>query len=274
MKEIESILTSILDCQRTDLYLKDNILREDQLNLLNSMLARRAKGEPLQYIMGYTEFMGLKFKVNKRVLIPRPETELLVEKALEIVKNKDYKGCKILDMGTGSGNIAISLAKFLPESKIVAIDISSVALKVAQDNAKLNQVQESIKFLETGLFITPLESKPLTGFNDLNEDLEFDMIISNPPYIPCDEISNLAIEVKNEPRIALDGGKDGLEFYREIVKESPNYLKTDGILIMEMGYNQSDSIIDIFNDSVQFRIIELVKDYNQIDRVIVAKLIG
>ena len=249
------------------------------------MLARRAKGEPLQYIMGYTEFMGLKFKVNKHVLIPRPETELLVEKALEIVKNKDYKGCKILDMGTGSGNIAISLAKFLPESKIVAIDISSVALKVAQDNAKLNQVQESIKFLEAGLFITPLESKPrktfgllrgkpLTGFNDLNEDLEFDMIISNPPYIASGQISHLAIEVKNEPRIALDGGIDGLKFYRRIIKESPVYLKKEGILMMEMGYKQSDLIIDIFNEASKFKIIEVAKDYNQINRIIIAKFIN
>jgi len=262
MNEIENILTSILDCSRTDLYLNKDILREDQLDLLNSLLSRRKMGEPLQYIIGYVEFMGLKFKVNKHVLIPRPETELLVEKALNLFKDKICKKYQILDIGTGSGNIAICLAKFALNSEIVGIDISSQVLKVAEENAKLNRVQNRVKLVRSSLF------------RGLSEDLKFDMIISNPPYIASDEISRLAAEVRNEPKIALDGGKDGLKFYREIIKESPSYLKTSGTLIMEMGYNQCNSIIDIFNSSGRFKIIEILKDYNQIDRIIITRLIG
>ena len=269
MKEVESILTSILDCNRTDLYLKDIILREDQKSRLKTILLRRQKGEPLQYIIGYTEFMGLKFLVNKDVLIPRPETELLVEKAQGIIKNK--KEYKILDLCTGSGNIAISLARFFSEPDISAIDVSNAALKVAKDNARLNHVQGRIKFLKSDLFNEL--SKSLL-FNQGLSDEKFDIIISNPPYIASGEIPNLDIEVRNEPKVALDGGEDGLRFYRKIIKESPSYLKKDGILVIEIGYNQFDLIAAIFENSAYFKIIEVVKDYSQIKRIIVVKFLN
>ena len=269
MKEIESILTSILDCSRTDLYLNDLILSEEQKNLLKEVLLRRQKGEPLQYIIGHTEFMGLKFLVNKDVLIPRPETELLVEKAQSIIKNE--RGYKILDLCTGCGNIAISLAKRFSQLDIFAIDISGAALEVARGNARLNCVQEKIRFLKRDLFNGL--SKFLLSQGD-SSNCKFDMIISNPPYITSGEIANLAIEVRNEPKIALDGGKDGLKFYRKIIKESPAYLKKDGILIMEIGYNQADAVISIFNNSTKFEVIEIIKDYSRINRIVVAKFIG
>jgi len=269
MREIESILTSILDCERIDLYRKDIILKEDQLDILSSVLIRRIKGEPLQYINGYTEFMGLKFKLNREVFIPRPETELLVEKALDVLRCNANTRYKILDVGTACGNIAISLAKFLVESKIIATDISHEALKVARENARLNRVKGRIRFLKSDLFNELRETK-LSKESFVHP--EFDMIISNPPYIASNEIPHLATEVRSEPKIALDGGRDGLKFYRRIVKESPAYLKRNGILMMEMGYNQSDSITDIVNNSAKFKIIEVVKDYNQIDRIIIAKL--
>lgn len=251
MIESELLFTQVLDCDRVSLYLnKDKRLTSDQARLISASLKRRIKGEPLQYIIGKTEFMGLEFKVNKNVLIPRPETEILVEVAIKYAKNK-----KILDLGTGSGCIAITIARKLPGSDVTGVDISEDALSIAKENAKLNGVR--VKFLHTELF------KGLSK--------KYDLIISNPPYIPSDQIRSLQPELKYEPFIALDGGNDGLEFYRKIIKEAPDYLEDNGILIMEMGFGQRKCIEDILKDTKHFNIIEIIKDYNNIDRIIVAK---
>jgi len=286
MDEAEFLFTEILNCNRMSLFLdRESPLDKDKSALIASVLKRRIKGEPIQYILGKTEFLGLEFKVNKDVFIPRPETEILVEKTLEVVRkflSSPVPELNILDMGTGSGCVAISLAKFLFNVKMTATDISDRALEVAKYNAKLNNVADIIKFIHCDLF-TPLETiggrqkdrVSLTGFTDYRLPItDYDIIISNPPYIPTGEIKELQQEIKYEPRIALDGGRDGLDFYRRIVAGAPNYLNKRGFLIMEMGFGQRASIENIFQKSEIFEIIKIVKDYNNIERVIIAKKIS
>lgn len=261
MTEAELLFTDVLGCDKLSLYLDRNIvLGFDKTAQISSALRRRILREPIQHILEKTEFMGLEFKVTPDVLIPRPETEILVEKTIELVARHKAQGTRqnILDIGTGSGCIAVSLAKFLPEVKITATDISEKALEVARENARLNNVE--VDFLLADLFATcNLHLAPC------------DLIISNPPYVPSAEIAGLQPEVQYEPRIALDGGKDGLDFYRKIVLQAPDYLKEEGLLIMEMGFTQAEAIKNIFKGSAKFEIIDIVKDYNNIDRVIVAE---
>ncbi|MDP3142684.1 MAG: HemK/PrmC family methyltransferase [Candidatus Omnitrophota bacterium] len=164
-----------------------------------------------------------------------------------------------MDAGTGSGNIAISLVKFLPESRITAIDISSGAIELAKENAILNNAANRIRFVVSDLF------------SGISKEKQFDLMVSNPPYISSNEMSGLPAEVRCEPKIALDGGKDGMDFYRRIIKDSPAYLKKDGIILMEMGYNQSNSIQEISNSSGNFEILRVISDYSRIERVIIAK---
>ncbi len=221
------------------------------------------KGTPLQYITNEQEFMGEKFFVNEDVLIPQPDTEILVEKAIEFIKNYDNKkeNIKVLDLCTGSGAIAISIKKYLDminiNSEIIASDISEKAIKIAKKNADKILADNNIKFIKSDLF------EDMDDYS--NEDYRFDFIISNPPYIETDIISNLATDVQKEPLIALDGGKDGLKFYREINKNIKNYLKADGYLLLEIGYDQKKNVMDIFKGS------ECIKDYTGNDRVIIWK---
>ncbi len=259
MNEVELLFTDILNCDRPSLYLdKDISLDKAQSCFVSDALKRRAKGEPIQYILGKAEFMGLKFIVAPDVLIPRPETEILVEKTIEITRSGRTAVKSILDVGTGSGCIAISLAKNLPGVEITAVDICEKAIKIAGENAVLNNVK--INFLKSDLFD--------------NYELKangYEIIVSNPPYIPDTEINALQPEIKYEPRLALEGGRDGLGFYRRIIKSAHLYLKENGLLIMEIGFNQKEDVKNIFKLSGYFEIIEEVKDYNNLDRVVIAK---
>jgi release factor glutamine methyltransferase len=169
-----------------------------------------------------------------------------------------------MDIGTGSGNIAISLAKLLEKCRILAVDISKEAIDVARNNALLNNVSSKINFVNQDFSNLQPATCNLQPFS-------FDFIVSNPPYIPTQEIEALQPEVKYEPHMALDGGKDGLDFYRRIINKAPRYLRKDGFLIMEMGFNQKNAIKNIFQKTGYFEIIELIKDYNNIDRIIIAK---
>ena len=261
MTETEILFTQVLNCNKLDLYLnKDAALTAEESGRIHSALLRRISGEPLQYILGKAEFMGLEFKVAPDVFIPRPETELSVEKAVELMSSVKCQvpSVNILDLGTGSGCIAVSLAKFLPESDITATDISNKALEVAKENAALNNV--SINFVQSDLFT-----------NYQLRATSYELIVCNPPYIPCEEIARLQPEIQHEPRIALDGGKDGLDFYRRIIRESWAHLKKGGLLIMEMGFAQAEAVKNIFKGSNNFQIIDIIRDYNDIDRVIVAR---
>lgn len=257
MTEAELLFTEILNCDKTSLLTRRNELLGVKKSLQVSLaLKRRISGEPLQYILGFTEFMGFEFRVNKNVLIPRPETEILVETAVRLQPEN------ILDLGTGSGCIAVSILKLLPSARVSAIDISQEALDVARENALSNKVEDRIKFIKSDLFTD--YRLPIS---------DYDMIISNPPYIPSDEIGKLQPEIKFEPRIALDGGPDGLDFYRRLADKAANYLRNGGFLIMEMGFGQVEAIKNIFQKCKEFKIIEVAKDYNNIDRIMVLKRI-
>lgn len=222
---------------------------------------------PIQYVMGSAEFCGLDFRVDERVLIPRPETELLVESAARLALQGRTRAdtLNILDLCTGSGNIAISLAagpltRGISNCKIIASDISADALKVAARNAISNGVCNRIEFVKSDLF------------SDIRD--QFDIIISNPPYIAENEFLTLQEEVLREPRIALSGGVDGLDFYRRIIDALPGHLKRSGYVMMEIGYQQKNAVADIIRKSGVFKVSEIVKDLNGIDRIIIAKWIN
>lgn len=209
------------------------------------------EGKPLQYIIGKQEFMGIEFVVNENVLIPQPDTEILVEETIKIAKQ--YPSPKILDLCTGSGAIAISIKKYVTEAEVFASDISRKALEVA----KLNDKENMIKFIESDIF------------ENINE--KFDIIVSNPPYIKTNEISKLCKEVKAEPYIALDGGQDGLNFYRSIINQAYNFLNNKGKLCLEIGDEQKKSVIDIMEKNLNYTNIKNYKDLQKNDRVIIAE---
>ncbi|KAE9636301.1 MAG: release factor glutamine methyltransferase [Epulopiscium sp.] len=253
----EILLSHVLSFSRVQLFThsKDEI-SEEQEKVYKDLIYRRLKGTPTQYLTNEQEFMSLPFYVNNHVLIPRQDTEILVETALELIDRK--KEFQVLDVCTGSGCIGISIAYYAPLSRVIGIDISEPALNVAEHNAKLNQVNDRVHFIKSNLF------------KGVPEDLKgtIDMIVSNPPYIPTDEIKGLMKEVSEyEPTIALDGGKDGLDFYRFIVKDGKEYLKSGGILLFEIGYNQGDEVAWLLK-SHGFNSVEIKKDLAGLNRVV------
>ena len=225
----------------------------EQENSYNEYVARIIIGEPIQYIIGKQEFMGIDFKVNPSVLIPQPDTEILVERAIEILKH--LKEPKVLDLCTGSGAIAVSIAKYVPNSIVFASDISKQALEIARQNDNENKVN----FVHSNLFE--------------NIDGEFNVIVSNPPYIKTSEIQRLSKEVQNEPLLALDGGQDGLFFYREIIKQAHKYLEEQGYLCIEIGEDQKEQVIALINNCSYYKNIQAFKDLSGHDRVIICKKI-
>lgn len=218
---------------------------------------RLIMGEPLQYITGKQEFMKLNFLVTKDVLIPRQDTEILVQEVIE--KTRNIQNPIILDLCTGSGAIAISIAKYINNTKIYAIDISSKALEIAKKNAELNGVKNNIEFIESNLF-TKIKNR------------KFDIIVSNPPYIETKNLRLLPKDVQNEPQIALDGGKDGLDFYREILENAYKYLNPQGYICLEIGYNQKKSVLQILENQRRYINIYSKKDFCENDRIIVAQI--
>lgn len=259
MNEAELVLTRLLNCDRLSLYLnKDTHLDKVQAQRMGKIFARRMSGEPLQYILGDCEFMGLEFKADSRALIPRPETEILVSQVLERLKSvpKDYRPV-VLDLGTGSGCIAVAIAKLFPQASVWASDISAAALQLAKENAMRHKVK--IKFLRSDIFASPRFKQ-----------IKFDLIVSNPPYVAAKEFKGLAKEISFEPALALSAGADGLVYYRRIISGASAYLKEHGLLVFEIGSNQAGQISRLLNEQ-NFSAPEIVKDYNDIKRVIIAK---
>lgn len=254
MSEDELILTHILQCRRSDLLINKPVLSASQQLQFDEFKSRREQGEPLQYILGSWDFYGLEFKVDRRVLVPRPETEGLVDLAI-----KRFKGSRILDLGTGSGNIAVTLAKFLPYSQITSVDISIDALVVAMDNAQRHGVEARIDFVNRDM------KEYLQGCEPAQA---FDLVISNPPYIPSNQLTKLPSDVKQEPALALDGGVDGLDFYRLIIKSSLGLLRKGACLMMEFGDGQAEDIKNLVLEQKSFSSIEIIKDLVGKERII------
>lgn len=200
--------------------------------------------------------MKLNFYVDENVLIPQPDTEILVEEIINLYKNKK---CKILDLCTGSGAIAIALAKYVEDAQIVASDISMKALQIAKLNAEKNLLHKKIKFIESDMF-------------EKIDDTDFDIIVSNPPYIKTDVINTLDASVKKEPNIALDGGQDGLKFYKIIINKAHQYLSNNGKLFLEIGYDQKEDVIKLLNKTGYYNEIYSKKDLGQNDRIVVASV--
>lgn len=233
----------------------DKSLDDEQEKYFLEMMKDRLNERPIAYIIGNREFMGLDFFVKEGVLIPRPDTETLVEELINICNNKT--GLNILDIGTGSGAITVSLAKYLDKSHVISVDISDIALEIASKNAISNKVDELIDFIKSDVF------------SNVPKEQKFDIIVSNPPYIRKKDIEGLNKQVKDfEPYNALEGGDDGLDFYRKITKESKEFLKTKGLLAYEVGHDQASDVIKIMQQN-GFEGIYTKKDLQGFERVVI-----
>jgi len=251
------LLAHVLNTTRTALMAKGtDALTCDALAAFRALIERRLNGECVAYILGKKEFMGLEFLVNKSVLVPRPETETLVETAINIInKRKTADFNRVLDLCTGSGAIAVSIKSKMPQAQVCAADICAQALETAKTNAARLLPDASVKFYQSDLY----DALPAS---------QFSVIVSNPPYIPSEEIKTLAAEVQNEPRIALDGGQTGLEIIRRIIEGAPDYLLKGGALLLETAGTKQTEKIAVLLENRGFRNINTYKDLSGQERVI------
>ena len=258
--DVETLLQKVLDVDRLYILLNlDKSLSDDEEKLFNKFIEERLSNRPIAYIVENREFMGLDFYVKEGVLIPRPDTEVLVEEVIELCKDKGP--INILDIGTGSGAITVSLAKYLVNAKITSVDISDIALEIGEKNAQSNDVDDRITFIKSDLF------------TNIDKDMKFDIIVSNPPYIKKEVIETLDKQVKDfEPYNALEGGIDGLDFYRAITTQGKNYLNKGGILAYEVGHDQSEDVSKLMEKD-GYTNIYTRKDLQQIDRVVIGSVL-
>ena len=269
--EANVLLQYVLNVDRNYIIVnQDEALEKEQEELLIESLKKLESGTPLQYITSKANFMGLEFYVNQNVLIPQPDTEILVEEALKII-NKSTKTLKVLDLCTGSGAIAVSIARYTKNVQICASDISESALEVAKINCErlvITNHENKINSEEIADGVISANSE-INKIKFINSDMfdnikgKFDLIITNPPYIKTEAIKKLSKEVQNEPKIALDGGEDGLKFYKIIRENVENFLEKDGTLLMEIGYDQKEEVQKLFENS------KCIKDLAGNDRVII-----
>lgn len=258
--DVETLLQKVLDVDRLYILLNlDKSLSDDEEKLFNKFIKERLNNRPIAYIVENREFMGLDFYVKEGVLIPRPDTEVLVEEVIKL--GKDKGAINILDIGTGSGAITVSLAKYLENAKITSVDISDIALKIGKKNAQSNDVDDRITFIKSDLF------------TNIEKNMKFDIIVSNPPYIKREVIETLDKQVKDfEPYNALEGGIDGLDFYRAITTQGKNYLNKGGILAYEVGHDQSEDVSKLMEKN-GYTNIYTRKDLQQIDRVVIGSVL-
>jgi release factor glutamine methyltransferase len=253
---IEHLLADALGKRRIDLYLEfDRTLSEKELVPLREKVRRRVDGEPLQYLLGSWDFFGRAFRTDQRALIPRPETEILVEIALKVIRAQPSSRNRLLDIGTGSGVLAITLALECSSLSVVGSDVSPLALNLARENAEEQGLERRIEWIESDLL------KSVTG--------PFDFLVANLPYIPTAELPKLASEVQRDPQIALDGGPDGLSVIRRLVQDAPNVLTGGAFVILEVGFDQADRVADLMT-AQKFRDISVENDYQGVRRFVTA----
>ena len=257
----ELLLAHVLHCKRLDLYLQfERILTSSELAQFRSMIKRRVKYEPVQYILGEHDFMGLTYKLTPAVLIPRPETELLVEEVLRDVQSDNRKKIRVLDVGTGSGVIAISIAGFCSNCAVTAVDISSQAIEVARGNAARLSV-ENVEF-----HIRDAKKMDAGTFG------KFEIIVANPPYIAETQRQNLHPQVRDyEPLEALFAGAEGMDFYKAFIPVLPQILEKDGVIYMEIGFDQKEKILALLREN-KFKQIKFIQDYQKINRIVKAQI--
>jgi release factor glutamine methyltransferase len=261
-----ALLCHLLSLDRTQLFIKsDELLSEEQYQAFLTLVERRAAGEPLQYIIGHQEFYGLDFKVTPDVLIPRPETEFLVEQVIKFSKSIHQAAeIMIADIGTGSGCIAVTLAKHIEKARVFATDISPAALAVAKENAERNGVTERIEFLAGDVF-APFAGRGL--------EASFDFIASNPPYVGLQDAGTLQREVRDwEPHTALFAGEDGLLFYQRLLNDGKKFVKRGGYLVCEIGFTQLDAISRMI-DANDWQLSEVTNDLQGIPRTLTIRRI-
>jgi len=258
--QAEIMLSSLTRRKRHELYTEEIDMGIDQKFMLQSLMRRRSKQVPLQYLINTVNFMGLELRVSPAALIPRPETEIMVQQLIFLLNNTKVENPpRMLDIGTGCGNIIIAAAKAHHSMHGCAVDISPESLGLAKHNARRHKVDERIMFIESDLF------------ENIRWREEFDIIASNPPYVSTLGLHNSATELLYEPRAALDGGKDGLDFYRRIINDSHFYLKAGGYLVLELGDAQAQEVSKLVKKTEHFSGINIINDLNKIRRVLIAR---
>jgi len=258
----ELLLSSVLGLKRIELYTQYNrVVEEEHLAKLREMVKRAGRHEPIAYLVGKTEFYSIEFEVTPDCLIPRPETELLVQRAIEFLRQRPSPR-QVCDLCTGCGTIAVAVAKNTPDAKVIATDISAPALAVAARNIEKHKLQDRIELRQGDLF------DPLIAQLD-----QFDLIVCNPPYVSAAEYEELEKNVKDyEPRIALYAGDQGLDMYRRIAERVTEFLKGDGALLLEIGYKQGPAVQQLLEQTGQFPCVKIDKDLSGHDRMVIAKI--
>lgn len=258
--DAEVLLAELLDMERIKLYVNfDYPLKDEEIAEYREMIKKRAKNIPVAYIIGHKEFMSLDFYVDENVLLPRPETEILVEYLIDYFKEKEMESINIVEVGTGSGAIMVSLGHYLKNSRILGVEIEEGALKVTRKNIERFSLNERLK-VTRGDLLKPLIKKDIKNV---------DLVVSNPPYISEKEMKKLPPEVKKEPKKALYGGLEGLEIYKKLIPQSIKVLRDEGIIALEIGYNQAKAVKKILKEN-NFTDIEIRQDYADRDRFILA----
>lgn len=259
----ELLLSYVLGLKRIELYTQfDKPVDKTQLDKLHDLVKRAGEHEPIAYLTGKSEFYSLEFDITKDCLIPRPETELLVERAIEFLRTRNGEQL-VCDLCTGCGCIAVAIAKNFPNAKITATDISDAALAAAERNVEKHLLTEHIRLLQGDLY------EPVIPELDR---CKFDLIVSNPPYIASPEYKTLDRNVRQyEPKIALDAGADGLDIYRRIIQKAQDFLKDDSLMILEIGYKQGPQVKQLLEETSFFSMVTVQKDYHDNDRIVLAR---
>lgn len=257
--DAEVLMADLLDMERIKLYVNyDYPLKSSEIDQYRERIKKRAKRVPVAYIIEKKEFMSLEFKIKEGVLIPRPDTENLVEAVIDYCQEEEITEPQIIDVGTGSGAVAVSLAHYIEEAKVVGVDIDSLALKVARFNMEKHELSERMNILKSDLLSEFIKR----GINGI------DIIVSNPPYISRSEMEELPPEVKKEPKLALEAGEDGLDYYRRLIPQAEKILKAKGKLFLEIGYQQAEAVKELLDEN--WSDIKVEKDLAENDRVVSA----